>query len=260
MAFSPTIAAELWEYAGHRCSSPFCGGELSGPGRYGNCGEAAHIKGEKPGTARYDSFQPDVERHSPSNGIYLCVGCHRFVDRCEAAYPPELLHQWKEQAHRRYDAEIYPGRPRGVQGSVDLADNSRRAKTFLDRHRGFADEILRLFQCYSGRSSVFCPDTLRTAAWVTEPLMSPFFPARDDYCHEPQTHARQLELVRLVERIRASQAFRLSAGSKDWLFNLEYEDVGDGRRYKDCDIQLLAAYFERYGEFWDFWRMAPGGF
>lgn len=252
MAFNNAIADELWRYAGHRCSSPLCGVPLSGPGEARNYGEAAHIKGEKPGSARYDDQQSDSERSSSRNGIYLCVACHRFVDRCEAAYPPELLHRWKDQAHQRYLDEAAPGRTRGVQGNVDLADNSRRAKTFLEKHRPLAEQILRLFQSSSGYSSVPVPEALQRAIWATEPLMFPLSPHREDYCYEPQCRARQFELVRLVESIRDFDPFKISS-FRSIPLDLRYRTDNSERYFIRSEPQLLAAYLRCYDDFWKYW-------
>ncbi|MGN6315354.1 hypothetical protein [Trinickia sp.] len=256
MAFSKSVADELWRYAGHRCSSPHCGAALTGPGVPGNYGEAAHIKGEKPGAARYDVRQSDGDRVAASNGIYLCVACHRFVDRCEAAYPVDLLHRWKDEAHQRFLEEVKPGRARGFQGTVDLADNSKRARAFLDRHCALAAQVLRLLQSSSGYSSVPIPAALHHALWEAEPLIFPFSPRRQDYCYEPQSHARQRELVRLVERIRDCRPFRISS-SREIPLDLRCRTDNDDVYFSSPEAQLLAAYRACYNKFSDYWNNPP---
>ena len=46
-------------------------------------GEMAHIKGEKPGSNRYDSSQDDSDRNSYENLILLCPTHHTIIDKPE---------------------------------------------------------------------------------------------------------------------------------------------------------------------------------
>ncbi|WP_342726301.1 HNH endonuclease [Bradyrhizobium sp. B097] len=59
-------------------------------------GEAAHIRGEKPGAARYDSSMTDTERDNVRNLIYLCTDHHTIIDKIEADWPTTVLHELKE--------------------------------------------------------------------------------------------------------------------------------------------------------------------
>jgi hypothetical protein len=56
----------------------------------------AHIRGARPGSARYDAGMSDDERRSFANLVLLCKPHHDWIDRLHAdRYPPELLLEWK---------------------------------------------------------------------------------------------------------------------------------------------------------------------
>lgn len=58
--------------------------------------DIAHIRGAKPGSARYDPNMTDAERAAYPNLILLCAPHHKLVDRLEPAkYPAEVLAEWK---------------------------------------------------------------------------------------------------------------------------------------------------------------------
>lgn len=59
--------------------------------------EAAHIKGENPGSARYDASMTDEERNCCKNRILLCPSCHTKIDKQQNAYPVELLQRYKTE-------------------------------------------------------------------------------------------------------------------------------------------------------------------
>lgn len=60
-------------------------------------GENAHIYGEKPDAARYDSSQPEEVVNGEGNLIFLCCNCHKKIDTDVGSYPViELLKLKKE--------------------------------------------------------------------------------------------------------------------------------------------------------------------
>ena len=59
--------------------------------------DIAHIRGARPGSARFDPSMTDEERAGFSNLILLCTAHHKLVDRIEPErYPTDLLERWKE--------------------------------------------------------------------------------------------------------------------------------------------------------------------
>ncbi|MCK6504047.1 SNF2-related protein [Myxococcota bacterium] len=59
-------------------------------------GEAAHIRGARPGSARFDPAMTDEERAAITNGIWLCRSCAKLIDDNEDAYDVPLLVMWKD--------------------------------------------------------------------------------------------------------------------------------------------------------------------
>lgn len=95
--------------AGNRCSNPECGaltiGPTETPAGVVNVGEAAHIYGANPGSARYVATMVPAERSAITNAIWLCGNCHKLVDDDESRYPAGLLFEWQRE-HERRIAEI----------------------------------------------------------------------------------------------------------------------------------------------------------
>jgi hypothetical protein len=58
-------------------------------------GVVAHIRGENPGSARYDSTMKPVERNSAQNLIVVCPTCHTKIDTQPNTYPAEVLYDIK---------------------------------------------------------------------------------------------------------------------------------------------------------------------
>jgi len=87
--------------SGNRCVLPDCRRELIEPGKDGDpdaiVGEIAHIKGEKPGSARYDANMSDAERNSHKNLILTCPNCHTKIDAQLKTYTAEKLYEIKKQ-------------------------------------------------------------------------------------------------------------------------------------------------------------------
>ena len=60
-----------------------------------NAGQCAHIRGEKPGAARFDSTMTAEERRAFDNLLYLCARCHTIVDAQREHYTVEVLAEMK---------------------------------------------------------------------------------------------------------------------------------------------------------------------
>ena len=59
-------------------------------------GEAAHIYGENPGSARYDESLSSEFVNCCENLLMLCPRCHTIIDKNPDAYPVELLFKMKK--------------------------------------------------------------------------------------------------------------------------------------------------------------------
>jgi len=85
--------------SGGVCAFPECGKHLTYDAKEGEdtyVAEAAHIRGEKPGAARYDPSMTDAERDNVRNLIYLCTDHHTIIDKVEADWPTTKLEELKE--------------------------------------------------------------------------------------------------------------------------------------------------------------------
>ncbi|TQV65692.1 HNH endonuclease [Exilibacterium tricleocarpae] len=101
MAISEKSIKLLWSNAAGRCSFSSCDVRLTvaEAAEYApyTLGEMAHIKGNKPGSNRYDENQSSKERDSYENLILLCPTHHTLIDKIEnqERFTVELLHEMK---------------------------------------------------------------------------------------------------------------------------------------------------------------------
>lgn len=106
--FNKATIEALGKRAGYLCSNPDCRtptvGPNSNPSGTTSIGEAAHISGARPRSARYRRGSNDVLRADITNGIWLCRNCHKMVDNDEKRHTENLLLQWREQ-HERFVSE-----------------------------------------------------------------------------------------------------------------------------------------------------------
>ena len=107
--FKQAVIVKLAQRAANRCSNPACNAITSGPTAdpHGsiNVGEAAHIFGANPGSARYDPAMQPQERSAISNGLWLCGNCHKIIDDDPELYPAGLLFEWQRE-HQNNIASI----------------------------------------------------------------------------------------------------------------------------------------------------------
>lgn len=92
--FAEKTIKALYKQAGERCS--LCGLGTSQPhtnsDEYINLGEAAHIEGEKKApNNRYNPNMTDEQRKGIKNGIWLCLRCHKIIDRDDKKYTVDYL-------------------------------------------------------------------------------------------------------------------------------------------------------------------------
>jgi hypothetical protein len=93
---------------GNLCAIPECRKQLfidrTGNDQESIIGEIAHIKGENPTSARYDSNMTPAERNSHQNLIILCRDHHKMIDDQPNTYTVERLLEIKTQ-HEKYICE-----------------------------------------------------------------------------------------------------------------------------------------------------------
>ena len=108
--FKQYVIATIAKRAANRCSNPDCGALTSGPTEDPssaiNVGEAAHIYGANPGSARYDPAMASADRSAITNAVWLCGNCHKMVDDDEARYPAGLLFEWQKNHENRIAEQV----------------------------------------------------------------------------------------------------------------------------------------------------------
>lgn len=106
--FKQAVVTALAKRAANRCSNPDCRTVTSGPTEAPmgsvSIGEAAHIYGANPGSARYDATMTPAGRSAITNAIWLCGNCHKAVDDDELRFPAGLLFEW-QRGHAQWVAE-----------------------------------------------------------------------------------------------------------------------------------------------------------
>jgi hypothetical protein len=93
----------LFARSGNRCAFPKCSAPMEANETL--TGEICHIKGARPGSARYDSHQTDVERHAYANLVLMCPTHHAVIDDDEEEYTVERLCKIKV-AHESQSAPV----------------------------------------------------------------------------------------------------------------------------------------------------------
>lgn len=108
--FKQAVVAILAKRAANRCSNPDCGAITSGPADDPsgsiNVGEAAHIYGANPGSARFNAGMASSDRSSITNAIWLCSNCHKMIDDDPDRYPAGLLFEWQTEHERTISEQI----------------------------------------------------------------------------------------------------------------------------------------------------------
>jgi len=133
--FSTRDALTLAKRAAFLCTKPACRistvGPTEDPEGSKSIGEAAHIRGNRPASARYDPQQTPQDRSSISNGIWLCRNHAKEVDNDAIAFPVELLEQWKKD-HDSYVDEIFGERQRIFENTCSSAQETLQIRERLD--------------------------------------------------------------------------------------------------------------------------------
>ena len=102
--FSRAVVETIAKRAANMCSNPDCKALTTGPAEQDDksvtIGEAAHIFGANPGSARFDERMTSAERSDSTNAIWLCRNCHKLIDADASRFPVTLLFEWR-RGHER---------------------------------------------------------------------------------------------------------------------------------------------------------------
>lgn len=99
--FSAKTIRDVAGRSGWICNNPTCrtltiGAADSGTELATKVGEAAHIKGEKDGAARWEDIDVKLISHQ-DNAIWLCPSCHTMIDKNDGGmFRVEVLTAWKK--------------------------------------------------------------------------------------------------------------------------------------------------------------------
>jgi hypothetical protein len=93
----------LFAHSGNLCAFPRCTAALIEDSTV--VGEICHIKGAKPGSARYNDQQTAAERHGFDNLILMCRKHHTVIDDDDEAYTVDRLLKMKAD-HESHAARI----------------------------------------------------------------------------------------------------------------------------------------------------------
>lgn len=125
--FAQSLVTTLAKRSANQCANPDCNAITSGPSgvrtRAVNVGQAAHIFGASPGSARYDPAMSSAERSDITNAIWLCGNCHKMVDDDPSRYPAGLLFEWQSS----HENSIAP-----VIGKAGMAARRRYEERHLE--------------------------------------------------------------------------------------------------------------------------------
>jgi hypothetical protein len=83
----------LFGESGNLCAFPKCAQPIINGSTV--LGKVCHIKGRKPGSARYDAAQSDEDRHGYDNLVLMCGVHHDVIDDDEKSYTVARLHEIK---------------------------------------------------------------------------------------------------------------------------------------------------------------------
>jgi len=100
--FSWTTIKTLFGLSCNVCAMDGCEQRLTDPNWKQVNADIAHIRGERPGAARYDPSMSSADRNAYENLLLLCPSCHRLIDRLEPdSYPVERLVEIKNRHEER---------------------------------------------------------------------------------------------------------------------------------------------------------------
>lgn len=115
----------------YHCSNPDCRiltvGPNSDPCKALIIGEAAHIFGARPSSARYMKSMLEANRADITNSIWLCRNCHKLIDSDSGNYSPDILFRWREE-HEKFASSALGS----ISESLEYAAREEKIAPFLD--------------------------------------------------------------------------------------------------------------------------------
>jgi len=157
-SLKPTLSTRQHVLAasGNCCAFPSCNEMIFDLEHESLVGDIAHIKGEKPTSARYDTKQTEEQRRHFSNLLALCKKHHKIVDDREDKYPTKTLIDMK-QSHEEKIANtgdrgwlmppnsIHKWNLDGEPTSIYYwLDRNGKPQIYTDRQRAMADTLMEL--------------------------------------------------------------------------------------------------------------------
>lgn len=126
----------LFAVSGNRCAFPRCNNPLVDSASEKVTGRICHIKGRKPGAARYDANQTEEERHAFENLILMCPIHHDVIDSDELSYTVERLTQIKAEHEAKWAGGDEPNNDIVAQLIANLETNiSVSGSIILTQHQ-----------------------------------------------------------------------------------------------------------------------------
>lgn len=245
--FPKSVRKKLMDSVGDLCSVPHCRIRTAKfdihTGRKVDIGEAAHIKGAR--GPRFDPNQVELERHDFGNGIWLCRNCHRRVDQNATLYPVELLVRWKQKAMEDYGYEL--GRPALSYAGLDLRDELKRAKSFLDHQILIINSFYKMIFCRTNPTGYIIPEMIVPRIFhIARGNVACSWDNDNEYwCFFPDFHKRQAELIRLLKII--SEYPQLSAANvTSRVVDTTHQEVGDEIVFLDSLASAIYLYYSEW--------------
>jgi hypothetical protein len=104
MAYTELTRVRLASLSGNECAFPGCTAPIFDTSHGAMVGQVCHIKGKKPGSARYDPNQTEEERDAFDNLILMCSPHHKIIDdpTTRDAFPVDMLLGYKIDHESRF--------------------------------------------------------------------------------------------------------------------------------------------------------------
>jgi hypothetical protein len=128
---SEATVKRLFAVSGNQCAHPGCETRLVDDSTGVVTAEICHIKGHRPGSARYDAQQSAVDRHAFENLMLFCSVHHKIADTRADLYPVQLLLKTKAEHEAAHAGGLEPSN----EVVTEILRNSELLQELLDLHR-----------------------------------------------------------------------------------------------------------------------------